>query len=275
MAEIRNGSHVYEVGKKVAETDTHRLYLCAQDGTGRQCLLQIATAVEHNGGLQRAAYILTELQRRADELEKEYARVKTDPNVLLNYGLGFPELIESFAYHEQGGRWINIVAFKNVEEINRLVPLVNITDKDRMRVDLRTSAWIMGKLLKLLVFIHSEGISAGLLSGSNILIEPDQHYVLIFDWSAARVYPEAVPMKIQRQEISQAAQAVIAVLGGDFKTGVFPDDGEEAFDRFTEHVLRLARGSESNAERAHANFYKLVDLLWKREYYPFTTKLLA
>ncbi len=274
MIEISNGSDFYQVGKKVAETGNYRLYLCRQDGTGRQCLLQIATALAQNGGLERAAYVLGELKHRTDELEAEYARVKADPKVLLNYDLGFPELIGSFVCQEQGERRINVLAFRNVEDVSRLVPLVNITDKDRLRVDLRTSAWIMGKLLKLLVFAHNEGISVGLLNGNNVVIEPDEHYVVIFEWSLAQTYPEAVPREIQRQEISQAAQAVITVLGGDLKTGIFPDDGEEAFDQYGEYIMRLAQGSESNTERAHTKFYELIDSLWKRGYHPFTTQSL-
>lgn len=272
MIDIKNGSCVYQVGNKVAETSNYRLYLCMQDGMGRQCLLQVATTVAHNGKLQRAAYILKELERRADDLEAKYARVKTDPNVLLNYGLGFPDLIDSFIYQEQGGRSINILAFRGVEDVTKMVPLINITEKDGLRVDLRTSAWIMGKLLKLLVFAHNEGVSVRLLNGNNIVIEPDEHYVVIFDWSCAQTYPEAVPKEIQRQEISQAAQAIVAVLGGDLKTGVFPDDSNKTY---TDYILRMARGEKNNAGKTHKEFYALIDELWEREYYPFTTKLLA
>jgi len=271
MSEIRSDHYSYQVGKKVAETDNYRIYLCLQAETARQCLLQIASAVEHNGGLQRAAYLLKELERRADELEKEYVRVKTDPNILLNYGLGFPELIDSFICQEQGGRWINILAFRNVEDVSRMVPLINITAKDRLRVDLRTSAWIMGKLLKLLAFTHVEGISVNLLTGHSVLIEPDEHYVVIFDWTAAQTHPETLSNEVQRKEISQAAQTIITVLGGDSEKGILPNDGDEAFERYTNHLLRLARGGESNAERAHDKFYELIDSLWKREFYPFKT----
>lgn len=272
--DIRNGPQLYHVGDKVADNDKYRLYLCIQEETGRQCLLQVATAVEHNGNLERATYILRELKRRSDELEAEYESVKKDPEMMLNYDLAFPELVDSFIYHEQGGRRINILAFRNVEDVSNMVPLINITSKDHLRIDLRTSAWIMGKLLKLLVFAHSEGISIDLVSGSNILIEPKEHYVLIFDWSDAQIYPGKIPMHIRNEEIAQAAQAVVIALGGDLETGAFPDDGKEAFKQYTDHLRRLAYRSEMNAGKAHGKFYELIDSLWKREYYPFTTKSL-
>lgn len=269
MPEIRNGSRLYQIGQQVAETGTYRLYLCALDG--RECLLQITTAVEHNGALQRAAFILDELSRRSDEIEVEYERVKKDPSVMLNYKLGFPELVDSFISQDQGGRQVNILAFRNVERVDKMVPLITITQKDGLRVDLRTSAWIMGKLLKLFVFAFSEGFSVD-PTGNNILIEPDQHYVLIFDWSAAEIHPETVPGELQQQYISHAAQAVITVLGGDLETGIFPDDGEEGFKEYTSHLLGLARGGKKDAKRAYDEFYKLVDMLWERMYHPFASK---
>ena len=267
MIEIRNDSHLYQVGKQVAETGTYRLYLC-RDKAGRQCLLQIAVAVGNNGGLQRTAYVLKELERRADELEKEYARVKTDPKAMLNYEFGFPELVDSFVSQEQGARHINILAFRNVEDVSSMVPLTNITAKDRLRVDERTSAWIMGKLLKLLAFAFSEGFSVD-PTGNNVLIEPKLHYVLIFDWSTAQVFPEAVARETQSLQISKAAQAVVVVLGGDLETGTFPDNTNKAY---TDFVLKLARGGMGNAREAHKEFYTLVDALWERKYHPFTTE---
>ena len=273
MTEIRNDSLIYQVGEQVAETGTYRLYLCLTHD-GRQCLLQIAIAVEHNGVLQRAAYILNELYRRADEVEAEYARVKKDPSILLNYHLGFPALVDSFICQEQGGRHVNILAFTNVDDVAKIVPLTNITQKDRLRVDLKTSAWIMGKLLKLLAFASSEGFSVN-TSGNNILIEPDQHYVLIFDWSVAQAHQKTVPMEIQRQQIIRGAQAVIAVLGGDPETGTFPDDGDDAFSEYTGYLLRLARGERNKAKEAHEEFYALVDKIWERGFHPFTARPLV
>lgn len=270
--DIESDSGLYEIREQVADARQYRLYLCLQRQTGRRCLLQIAKTMENNGELDRAAFILKELKRRADELEAEYAGVKADSKDLLNYDLGFPELVDSFICRLQGGRRINILAFRNVEDVSDIVPLINITAKDRLRVELRTSVWIMGKLLKLLVFAHSENISVGLISGGNILIEPVQHYVLIFDWSAAQTHVNAILADIRCQEITQAAQAVITVLGGDLETDTFPNDGDENRDQYLSHLLRLARGSESNAERAHAKFYELIDSLWKREFHPFATK---
>lgn len=269
MTEIVNGPNRYRVIKEVTEPGHYRLYLCEQEETGRQCLLQIATTVEYNGELQRSAYILEKLTLHAEKLEEEYKNVKTDPNALLNYQLGFPELVDSFIYQEQGGRQINILAFRNVENVKDMVPLINITVKNNSRIDLRTSAWIMGKALKMLDFVHAQGISVNLMTDKNILTNT-QHYVVIFDWSKAQIYEQTVPRDIQCREISQAAQAVIVALGGNVKTEIFPENDSK---EYIDYLLKLARGNMSGgAKKAHEDFYEIVDRTWEREFYPFTVE---
>ena len=270
--EIKNGDQIYQLGELVAEAEMYRLYLCKQVVTNRQCLLQISTGIEHNGSIERNAFFLNELQRRAEIVEAEYAKVRTRPDSVLNYQLGFPELVDSFVCPEQGERRINILAFRNVEAVNKMVPLSGITEKDHLRVDMRTSAWIFGKLLKLLVFAHSEDILVKQLGAGNILIEPDQHYVLIFDWSDALTFVGAIPEEYRRDEISAVAEAVAYVLGTNPTTGVFPDDGEPAFNDYSHYLFHLVNRNERNALRAHQNFYELIDKLWPRGFHKFTTK---
>lgn len=268
---IKGSSVSYEVGKQVAKTNKSNLYLCAQTETGHSCLLQIATTSVLNDHLARAAFILQELKRHSDGLEEEYARVKPDPNIYLNYDLSFPEVVDSFICKEQGNRQVNILAFRKVEDVSEMVPLLNITAKDKLRVDLRTSVWILGRILKLLDFIHSQGISAGIVDGTNICIHPDKRYAVLFDWSSGTIHEgEEVPTQTQEKEISAAAKAAITVLGGNPETGEIPDD--DGCEPYTDYLMHLARESELNAEIAHKLFYEAADRLWKREFWPFTTK---
>lgn len=270
--QITNGDKHYGVGGLVAESEKYRLYLCKQEGTERQCLFQIAIEVGYNGNLDRNAFFLGELQRRAEVLELEYEKVRTRPDSVLNYQLGFPELVDSFVCLEQGGRRVNILAFRNVEDVSKMVPLSGITEKDHLRVDIRTSAWILGKLLKLLVFAHSENIVVKQLDAGNILIEPDQHYVLIFDWSDAVTFAGEIPEEYCREEISAVAEAVTVVLGANPLTGKCPDDGDPAFADYCCYVLELVNRNERSAQRAHQNFYELIDRLWPHGFHKFTTQ---
>jgi len=159
-----------------------------------------------------------------------------------------------------------------VDGLSTLVPVGHITSRDCVRVDPKTSAWMLGKLLKLLVFLHSQNISLGPhVTGENILIERHEHYVIVFDLTGAVFHSEGIPQEIAREEISQAAREVIYVLGGDPDMGVLPKDEQDADGRYANYVLGLARGGECDAKEAHAKFYELVRSLWPREYWPFTS----
>ena len=256
----------------VAETSEYRLRLCTQLGSGRSCLLQVAISAANNGTLDRVAYILGRLAAKAAEVEELYAPQRKTPEQRLNYQIGFPEVLESFVLTDQGNRRINILGFANVDDVQQLVPLANIVRKDGLRVDLKTSAWILGKSLKLLAFAHDNGISIGGLDLSKILIEPTQHYVVLFDWSAARVNTEGVPLATARQEIMELTRGVVTLLGGDIARRAFPDDREEGRDTYLAHLLQLAAGSAPNAFEAHGAFYDLLRqvLVWKG-FHPFTT----
>jgi hypothetical protein len=267
---VEHGARRYNVGEMVAKMAAYRLYLCTVEGDEHRRLFQVATAVDNNGVLDRTAYLLGLLLEQAEKLETEYREVKGEPEAKLNYQLLFPELIDSFELPEQGGRRANVLGFRNVSDTRQMVPLSNLVRKDRHRVDLKTSAWIMGRLLKLLAFAHGQGITVRDVTPRNVLIEPDRHSVVVFDWGRAQQYPDGVPTLDVREDILGAARTVIDVLGGTVETG-FPNDGTDAFAPYAERLTALARNGERDADQAHREFYELVDGLWPRAYHPFTS----
>ena len=262
----------YVVGKALGETEDFRLYQCSIP-TGGVGILKIAASVANNGVLDREAFILQTLRDEAVRLEEEYAKVKTDPKRLLNYQIMFPNLVHSFISEDEGGRRINVVNFNHVgDDIGRLVPINHLVSRDHIRVDPRTSAWILGKLLKLLVFVHSQGMSTGQVTGENILIERNKHYVAFFDWSKATIHGDNTPSEIACEEISQVTKEVILALGGNPNTGVLPADVQDKDGRYAAYLYGLACGSESDASKAHEDFYEFIrtTLGW-HGYHPFTT----
>jgi len=259
----------YRVVKLVGEADAFRLYLC-QNGAGETYILKIATNQAYNGLLDREAYLLREMRKHAEFLEEAYAKVKEDPSVLLNYHFAFPNIVETFVSVEQEGRRVNILEFPVVEDVSSLVPIELVTIVDRVRVDPKTSAWIMGKVLKILHFAHAQGIAVGKVSGMNILIERDQHYVVVFDWTGATL-SEVIPPDLARADIAQAARAVQRLLGGD-PSGMLPEDEHLQDGRYTVHLQALASGSVSDAQVAHREFYTLIRELWPTpKFHPYTT----
>lgn len=259
----------YRVGKRLGSTDRYNLYLCQPEKADTPHILKVAAKRTANGILDREAFLLRDMREQAQALEVEYAA--KGGTIPLNYQLCFPNLVETFIGNDQEGRRISIINFNSVPNLQTMVPIGRIRTSDHVRVDPKTSAWMMGKLLKALVFAHDQRISVGFISGENILIERKEHYVTIFDWTKAKRYTGQVPKKVAAKEISQAAIEVIRALGGDPATGVLPEHEQLADDRYAVFLQRLARGAFSDAGAAHTEFYALIRELWPREYYPFTT----
>ena len=191
----------------------------------------------------------------------------------LNYGLGFPKLYDTFFLTQQGDRQANILGFRGVKEISSVIPLIKIRIGS-LRVDLRTSAWILGRLLKTLSFAHDIRFEVGRLSDGNILLEPDDHCALIFDWSRAVLHDEAVPASVRRQEIQAVTQAVVQALGGDLDRA----QENEADVLYTNYLRLLATDGMSDASEAHQTLYEIIDRLcedsdsvWEKGFYQFTT----
>lgn len=268
---LKGAKGTFEIGKLLGNTSTYNLYQCVQQSApDRSLILKIATGVQYNGLLDREAFILRSLRTRTEELEVAYARVKKGPE-MLNYQLCFPDIVDSFIAEGQGERRINVLRFEGVDDVGELVPIGHIASRDRVRVDPRTSAWMMGKLLKILDFLHGEGVSIRRVTDENILIERKQHYIVFFDWTNATQYPEAVPSDVAEEEISKAAHEVIIILGGDPVTGTLPPDTQLEDDRYAAMLHSLASGGYSDAGEAHAEFYKLIRALWPRAYHPYTS----
>lgn len=260
----------YGIGKILGKTSRFNSYICALEG-GDQGILKIASTTEYNSLLDREAMILTDMASEAIRLEEKYARVKEDKDSLLNYQICFPHLVESFIAPTQGDRRVSILTFPAVEDIGTLVPLGHLASRDHVRVDRKTSAWMMGKFLKILVFAHSQNISVNEVTCDNILIERDQHYVIIFDWTLATIHQGGVPHDITREDISRGAGEIIRALGGDPSSGELPNDDQDLDGRYRKYLYDLVRGNEHDASYAHECFYTLVRSLWPRVYWPFTT----
>lgn len=259
------------VGKKLAESEGFTLYACDLED-GQTCLFKIATSKGYNPSLDREAFLLQSMAERAALLEEEYGQHKKDKNVMLNYRFFFPRLIESFVSEEQGGRRVNLLSFSDIaEDVSELVPLSLILSRDRQRVDPRTSAWIMRNLLKMLDFLHAQGISGEALDTNNILINRERHIVAVFDWSEANIASAPITDETTSSEIAEVAQSVIEVLGGDSETFSIPPDEQLVDTRYADFLRHFASGSESSAFKAHDGFRQLVRDLWPREFYPYTT----
>lgn len=262
---LRHDTNQYTVDVLVAEAPTYRMYICQDVVSGQQGLLQISSDVAQNGGLERAAFVLKRLRQTSDLFEVEYA--KRGGEGLLSYERLFPQVRDSFISEEQGSRRCNVLTVSEVDDVHELSPLSWIPgSQPSQRIALPSSAWVMGRLLKLLAFAHGEGVAVRSLASNNILLEFKRHFVVVLDWSSSLTYPGEVPTDARKDDIANAAQAVFGSIGGDADTGDFPYDGES---QYVDFIWRLVGRRESDAQKVHDEFYELVNDLWGRSFRPF------
>lgn len=257
----------YGVGQMLGKSDRFTLYECVREAC-TPGILKIAENTNHNNSLDHEAFMLRLMSAKAAELEDQ--NLEETP---FNYANFFPVLIDSFIAENQEGRRINILGFpKPIETLGQLTPISALREIERVRVDPRTGAWILGKILKVLSFAHDQGISVGLVVGSNILIERNMHGLIIFDWTRSVTYHTyIVPQERVQSELSETGRIVTLALGGDPKTGELPHDDQLIEGRFKEFLHRLTCGGMVSARRTHYDFYKLIWALWPREFHRFTT----
>ncbi len=252
----------------VADAESYRLYIAHDEAAGIEYLVQIASGLEHNGLLDQAAVTLGKLKRTAEIFEAKYAEENPDDR-WLDMRL-FPSLEASFEVETQEGRRANILAFAGIDDITKLVPLSSYRHAHK-RVELPTSAWILGRILKLLGLAHACGISPPSLGGNNVLIYPDQHRVFVVDWVNAKRHSGIIPDEEAASDIAKAARAVFSAVGGDPITLDFPHDAEGG-EQYITLLRQLAMQQEHDAHRAHIEFYRVVHALFGREFRPFQTR---
>lgn len=263
------------VGDELGKDDRFKFYQCQVD-TDSVCILKIARQVGFNGLLDREAYILAIMAEEAAALEIEFKKAETS-NKFLNYHYFFPQLVETFISPEQENSRISILSFAHVaESLNKLSPISHLLSRENVRVDPRSSAWILGKLLKLLGFAHDQGIAVGNLDGGNILINREQHYVLIVDWTKAVMTNGELSTLTKTNEISSVALETTLILGGDPVTGKLPKSNQLEDSRYENFIKLLAQGSSGlDAFEAHRRFYSLIRSIWPTEFHSFTTHSLT
>ncbi len=266
---LQGARHAYTVvGNPVASTNAYRLYLAKDTATDAWCLLQVAASRHANGGLSREAFILGRLADTSRAYDEAYG--KTHEGHRLHYDRLYPQLIESFVSPVQGDRRINVLTFSDVNDIPRLTPLWNLRHKEAVILDPKTSAWIMGRLLKLLCFVHEQGIAVRSLGSNNILLDKEQHFAIVLDWTNAFVFPDKVSPDVAATDIACAAAATLASCGVT-SDGSLPYIASSGDARYIDLLRTFADGTIQCADTAHTQFYDLVREIWGNEFHPFTT----
>jgi len=260
----------YAVIQLVGKTPDYNVYIVQDQTSDQEYLLKIVGDVSQNGLLDREAFLLQDLREEIDRRNTEHKHIKkTDRG--LGYQRCYPCLVESFLIPEQGNRRANVIAIYGAESVSDLVPIEQLRAREQVYIDPKTSAWIMGRLLKIFTLSHSFGVEVGKIDGGNILINPYEHHVVLFDWTQARHYDEPLSRKITQQEIASAAKQVVLALGGDPITGKLLQSDQLSDTRYEDYLRQLVAGREFDPVLAGAKFYELIDDMWESAFHPFTT----
>jgi hypothetical protein len=102
------------------------------------------------------------------------------------------------------------------------------------------SIWIWRRILEVLSFIHNSGMVHGAVLPSHLLVQENEHGVLLVGYSSAGRSGEKLRLKVQRSEdfypqskraeltltpqldIIMSARVMVAILGGNPETGTLP-----------------------------------------------------
>ncbi len=274
MEVISPSGKKYFVGSELGNNARFKFYQCST-AEDKVCVLKIARKSVFNGLLDREVFLLQTLEQEAAALEIEYQSTKkTDRR--LNYHFFFPKLVESFVSLEQGGSQISIVSFNHVaSDISELTPLSYLAEKENVRLDPRSSAWILGKLLTMLSFLNDQSVFVGDLSGDNIFINRSQHYVMLFDYTQATLGTGEISKDENSLNISTLAKEVIRALDGDFVSKKLPENEQLAGNDYETYLFELSSGLVKDVVEAHTKFYNIVLSAWPHEFYQFKTYYLT
>ncbi|MEV4624852.1 molecular chaperone DnaJ [Micromonospora sp. NPDC049523] len=161
-ATLTTRRHRYSLGERFATGDLANLYRVRYDG--KEALLKLPRQPAANDLLEREATALATLRRDGDPQHRAYA----------------PELVESFRHEDPTTgvrRTANVLSYSP-----GLVPLTEVARAYPDGLDPRDVAWIWRRLLVALGWAHRAGVVHGAVLPEHVLIEPDQHGVVLVDW---------------------------------------------------------------------------------------------
>ncbi len=264
MSDVSGATDTYEVyglGDKgespLIENDHFKMYV-AKLPSGQLGLMMIALSPDQNFWVDKQARIGTTIQRIATDIDMEALAAGTVPP---HYGAFFPTIVERM---DADGRIALIMGYHStIKSYKALVPLVVATNGQR--IDLQTGAWVLGKTLKALGFMHSLGFSANLLDESNVLLETTQHGVMILNLSEVH---EDSSSADQQFDVMQASANVHHAVGGT-KPGDAPFDealmSKEHHKKFLAFLAELMASPSMSADAAFTRAYEMFDEIWPKQ----------
>lgn len=268
---VRNRKREYLVqGTSFAQGDLCNLYkcTCALDGKETDAIFKVARNPADNDLVSNEGHVLKQLAS-----SKEYDR----------FHAYIPRLVDSFDYRDSTSpqaRRVNVLALEKGPYYS--LPEVRATYPQG--IDAKDMAWIWRRLLIALGFAHRHSVIHGAVLPAHILIQPENHGLVLIDWSYALYepspdeyipaisteykdwYPPEVLAKAPPRpgtDIYLGALCMLYLLGGDPAKGSMPASVHkriQAFFRGT--ALKGQTQRPQDALRLLDEFTELIESLW-------------
>jgi serine/threonine protein kinase len=274
---VRMRQRDYQVGSLLSADEVCNLYQCQfkLKGSTHLSVFKIAHIPEDNDLVATEAQVLRQL-RGERKLERLFPFV--------------PEVHDSFLYADEitAPRQANVLA-----QLENGYSLEEVRGYYSAGLDPRDVAWMWRKLLIALGFAHVQGIIHGAVLPPHILIQPDEHGLVLNNWvygirepGLTRVHLQAIvaayeswypPEVYARQpltpsfDIYMSARCMVYLLGGDPGTGELPNSVPAALVAFLRGCLLQAPARRPQRAWELLNeFTQLIERLWgPRTFRPF------
>lgn len=246
-----------EILNLIGESSKFRVYLGQR--SDEKVIVKVAKTFEDNQSLADDAKMFNSMKAFETHLQSivEYSHQKAP-----GYNLLFADLLSSSMEPTQGDRRINIFTMPDVE-LDQLMPLTKLSSQ--MKIDARTSVWILGRFFKLYgmfeIMREAEGADAckyPVFSENDYLISPGAHRLIYYNFSEeiCDIYATDIVRRISSYMLSWI----------DF------DDTDEN-QQFKQLLEDFSKNGRKTSAEAHKDLYDLVRELWGISYYPFTYRI--
>jgi serine/threonine protein kinase len=275
---LQNRKREYSIGNNCAQGEIFNFYPCSFTEYGRtyQAVLKVVRDPHDND--------LVESEGRALEI---FAR-GADAEKFSPY---FPNLIDSFVYEDSGVHRRAVIlqrydGWYSLEDVHKVHP---------DGIDPKDMAWMWRRLLVVLGFSHARKVLHSAVLPSNIWILPEQHGLMLVDWSyavfdplvtgdyikaVASKYMDWYPQEVLRRDIpmfgtdlQMSAKCMMWLLGGDPQKRSVPKSVPDPIHTFLKGCTLPGRRAPQNAWRLLEEFDELIGKLWgERKFHPFYMK---
>ncbi|HVU67813.1 MAG TPA: serine/threonine-protein kinase [Ktedonobacteraceae bacterium] len=260
---------------------------------GDICNLYLGSSLDERG--KRRVLFKVPMQPQDNDLAANEAHILRHLRAGENYHAArhfVSQLVDAFPYEEQATgivRHMTVLSY-----VDGLFSLKEVKEAYPQGIDVRDMAWIWRRLLIALDFAHTNRVIHGGVLPTHILIHPEEHGVVLIDWSYAVLDPahthawiKAIsspyrawypPEVFTREEprpgldLFMASTCMIDLLGGDPRQQSMPESVPwQIQNHLRSCLLPRAHQRLQDVRILRQEFDALLERLWgPRTFHPFS-----